>query len=198
MKTNYEALVVNRVRMGTLLAGLLAGLTGCPINDLMGSGDGVAGQDAGAGVAMLDAAAGPTSVADGAAAAGDSTLSNDDGSTTQSDDASGTGDDAIAIADAPADADGPTSSGNDSSVGPVYYSLDDPSRWTFYSASAVANGVTKYSGVAFDGRYLYFVPQFSPPNVLRYDTQAGFTDPGSWTYYAPLPSIVAAGGLSTG
>lgn len=198
MKAKYEARE-SRGRGGILLAGLLAGLTGCPINDLMGSGEGVAGEDA----ATLDGTVGPTPGADGATGDGttapnDGTTPPNDGTAPPSDGAVGTGDGASAIVDASADADGSASSGEDGSPGVVYYSLDDPSRWTFFSAAAVANGVTKYSGVAFDGRYLYFVPQFSPPNVLRYDTQASFTDPGSWTYYTPLPSIVAAGGLSTG
>jgi hypothetical protein len=35
-------------------------------------------------------------------------------------------------------------------------------------------------GGAFDGRYVYFVPDFGNP-LLRYDSQAPFTAPTSWT-----------------
>jgi hypothetical protein len=158
-----------------LLGGLLVGLTGCPVSDLLESSN-VESPGANA-----DAAADAAHRPDGAIAEGDGPIGDPDGD----------------IADGGI-TDGTVTDPGDGSQGAVYYSLNDPSRWTFFSAAGVANGVTKYSGVAFDGRYLYFVPQFSPPNVLRYDTQAAFTDPTSWTYYAPTPSIVAAGGLSTG
>jgi hypothetical protein len=158
------------------LLGMLACLAGCPINDLV---DARGGSDAGTGVGAPDGTTGDTAGDDAATATDDGGGASDDGS----------------IADADAAIVNP---GDGSPGGSVYYPLDDPSRWSFFSAAAVANGTTKYSGVAFDGRYLYFVPQFSPPNVLRYDTQAEFTNAESWTYYAPLPSIVAAGGLSTG
>jgi hypothetical protein len=87
--------------------------------------------------------------------------------------------------------------GDDASSGGSFYALDDPQRWSFFDVKG-AGGSTTYSGVVFDGRYLYFVPDFSPPNVLRYDTQGGFTDPGAWTYFAPMAAIEAAGGASTG
>jgi hypothetical protein len=79
----------------------------------------------------------------------------------------------------------------------LYYSLNDPERWTFLDVTSVGGQAT-YSGVAFDGRYLYFVPNFSPPVVLRYDTQGGLSDPTAWSHYAVLPNIVAAGGSSAG
>ncbi|MCK4660521.1 MAG: thrombospondin type 3 repeat-containing protein [Phycisphaerae bacterium] len=45
-----------------------------------------------------------------------------------------------------------------------------------------------YTGVVFDGRYLYFAPSDSGGDnmhgeVLRYDTQGGFDDPLSWATY---------------
>ena len=95
--------------------------------------------------------------------------------------------------------DGATEAGTTEASGDTaYYALDDAERWKFFPIGGVANGTTKYSGVAFDGRYLYFVPNFSPPNVLRYDTQGPFTDVASWTYYTPMPAIVAAGGSMSG
>jgi len=166
---------------------LLCGLTGCPINDLQKGTD------------RPDSSAnttGPT-IRDGSLAGEASTdalqPADDDAQQADGDDAT-PGDAGVG---APSDG-APEGPSADGSSGTVYYSLDDPSRWTFFSASAVANGITKYSGAVFDGRYLYFVPQFNPPNVLRYDTQGGFTEPAAWTYYTPVPAIVAAGGSVAG
>ena len=79
-----------------------------------------------------------------------------------------------------------------------YLALDDAQRWSFFDVSTVG-GQTTYSGVAFDGRYLYFVPQFSPPeDILRYDTQASLSDPSGWAVHALIGGIVAAGGSSDG
>lgn len=86
-----------------------------------------------------------------------------------------------------------------------YYALDDASRWTFFDVASVG-GSTTYSGVAFDGRYLYFVPNFSPPVVLRYDTKCAacssapgtLSDAMAWSTFALLPAIEAAGGSSAG
>ena len=174
-----------RVLSGLFLAGLLAGSSGCPVNDLL---EGAEASDAGA--PGPDATADATHAPDGAGvgAPSDAAIDAADGAIVAAD---------SAIDDGAVD-DSATTGEGDGTTGTVYYPLNDPSRWSFFSVSAVANGLTKYSGVAFDGRYLYFVPQFTPPNVLRYDTQASFTDSASWTYYTPLPSIVAAGGLGTG
>ena len=95
-------------------------------------------------------------------------------------------------------ADGAMSGGDDGSQGLVYYAVDDSQRWTFLSASTVVSGFTTYSGGVFDGRYLYFVPQFNPPGVLRYDTKASFTNPASWTAFVPTQSIFSAGGAGSG
>jgi hypothetical protein len=42
-----------------------------------------------------------------------------------------------------------------------------------------------YQGAAFDGRYVYYAPWYDGAEfhgrVLRYDTQAGFADPSSWS-----------------
>jgi hypothetical protein len=160
---------------------LLAGTTGCPVNDLL---KGTEGNDSG-NRAPVDAT---TEGADAGESDGD-----DSGQTA---DAGGNGDDSQT--NPMADAAQTDASQTDASQGLTYYPLDDPRHWTFFSVSGVANGTTKYSGVAFDGRYLYFVPNFSPPNVLRYDTHGGFADPTSWTYHSPMAAIGAAGGSSTG
>jgi hypothetical protein len=79
----------------------------------------------------------------------------------------------------------------------AFYAIDDATRWTFFDVKNVG-GATTYSGVVFDGRYLYFVPNFSPPNVLRYDTHAALNDISAWTFFAPMAAIQAAGGSNTG
>jgi hypothetical protein len=79
----------------------------------------------------------------------------------------------------------------------AYYAVDDASMWAFFDVAAVG-GQAGYSGIAYDGRYLYFVPDFSPPSVLRYDTQGTLNDSTAWSTHALVPTIVAAGGPSSG
>jgi hypothetical protein len=167
---------------------LLVTASGCTIDDLLRNTEVVdGGVDGSATQAGLDATATDAKGVDDAASAdGPRTV---DGAPTDVDmDAGQSGPEG-----------GGLEAGNaDAGANTTYYAVDDPSRWAFFPIGGVANGTTKYSGVAFDGRFLYFVPNFSPPNVLRYDTQGGFTDPTAWTYYAPMAAITAAGGSSTG
>ena len=177
-------LAADASRTGLSVLGLLLLATsgGCAVDDLLA---GARSTDAGMTAAKLDATSTDSARSDGAA----------------------TIDEAETVEAAQADGGGPWQGPDDGADGTgnaeasgdtAYYALDDRARWSFFSIGAVANGTTKYSGVAFDGRYLYFVPNFSPPNVLRYDTQGGFTDATAWTYYAPVPALVAAGGSSSG
>jgi hypothetical protein len=60
--------------------------------------------------------------------------------------------------------------------------------WAAYNAGATGGLYTQgYYGQAFDGRYIYFAPfndgQAFHGRVLRYDTQASFTDAASWRAY---------------
>jgi hypothetical protein len=119
--------------------------------------------------------------------------------------------DAGAVDAGPVDAtaDGAVEAGSDAGAADAgsgtYYALDDPQRWTFFDVASVGGGIN-YSGVAFDGRYLYFAPDFSPPVVLRYDTQCAtcsqapgtLTDPMAWSTHPLMPDLVAAGGSSAG
>jgi hypothetical protein len=61
--------------------------------------------------------------------------------------------------------------------------------WATYDASGVGDHSIGYHGVEFDGRYLYFVPEYTAVNdigeVLRYDTQASFSTASSWVTYNP-------------
>ncbi|HLK39140.1 MAG TPA: hypothetical protein VKU41_20400 [Polyangiaceae bacterium] len=157
---------------------MAAATAGCPVDDLL---QGTAGHDGGP-QRPPDATTAPAD----AGALKDETGASIDAAAADSDDASDASraDDGASLPDAPQDM--------------TYYTLDDPARWSFFSIAGVANGTTKYSGAAFDGRYLYFVPNFSPPSVLRYDDRGAFTDPSSWTSYTPAAAIVAAGGSKTG
>jgi hypothetical protein len=99
---------------------------------------------------------------------------------------------------------GPGEAASDAQTGP-YYALGDSQRWNFFDVASIGGGIN-YSGVAFDGRYLYFAPDFSPPVVLRYDTKCAtcsqapgtLTDPMAWSTHPLVPNIVAAGGASGG
>jgi len=69
----------------------------------------------------------------------------------------------------------------------AFTALNQPGAFTAFAATNV-NGLntTGYGGAVFDGRYIYFAPFQSGGyhgRVLRYDTQAGFTNIASWTAY---------------
>ncbi len=69
--------------------------------------------------------------------------------------------------------------------------FENASSWSTYDAGA--NGVGDqygYVGAAFDGRYVYFVPNCTTDTahhgeVRRYDTTGDFTDVASWSAYDP-------------
>jgi hypothetical protein len=53
--------------------------------------------------------------------------------------------------------------------------------WATFDTHPLDNGDPwDFEGAAFDGRYVYFVPE-QGYNLLRYDTQGAFTDATSWT-----------------
>jgi hypothetical protein len=61
-------------------------------------------------------------------------------------------------------------------------------RFEAYDASHTGGlNVQGFFGCVFDGRYVYFVPQHDGAGrhgkALRYDTHAGFKEPGSWAAY---------------
>ena len=72
------------------------------------------------------------------------------------------------------------SDGASTDAGPTYTaSLADDLRWEKFDVASLANG--GFQGGAFDGRYVYFVPNANPaPPLVRYDTQGLFTDVASW------------------
>src|SRR5438128_874404 len=67
-------------------------------------------------------------------------------------------------------------------------SLSSFNTFEAYDAGNTSGLATRgFLGAVFDGRYVYFVPEFETDNshgrVLRYDTHGGFKDPMSWTGY---------------
>ena len=71
-----------------------------------------------------------------------------------------------------------------------YSALDDTTKWATFDMRTVNQGAEGFSGAAFDGRYIYFVPNTMIANtpstgglVARYDTQAGFTAAASWSTF---------------
>jgi hypothetical protein len=64
-----------------------------------------------------------------------------------------------------------------------YHDMTDPSCWSTFDMTTVKARARGFAGAAFDGRYVYFVPDASDGLVARYDTQATFTTDGSWSTF---------------
>jgi hypothetical protein len=80
-----------------------------------------------------------------------------------------------------------------SSSGP-YHPIDDLSLWSTFDTSKVDPDAKGAAGAVFDGRYIYLVPLglfagATGYTLVRYDTQATFTDKTSW-------SVFKLGGIS--
>lgn len=74
--------------------------------------------------------------------------------------------------------------------------MADQSNWSKYDVGAQFPKQAKgFASSVFDGRFLYFVPRSTPDasyaSVARYDTQADFATPSSWTVF-DLTKISAA------
>jgi hypothetical protein len=68
----------------------------------------------------------------------------------------------------------------------------DNASWTMFDTfTNLSQTAAGFSGAAYDGRYIYFVPCCDlstgftnlTPKITRYDTQATFADPASWAFY---------------
>jgi hypothetical protein len=60
--------------------------------------------------------------------------------------------------------------------------LTNQNAWTFYDITLVSAAATGFAGGAFDGRYLYLVPNVGTV-LARYDTTASFGTVGSWSTF---------------
>ncbi|MGH7297598.1 MAG: hypothetical protein ACRELB_21855 [Polyangiaceae bacterium] len=75
------------------------------------------------------------------------------------------------------------------------FAFTSTAAWSTFGVTAIPSvgqslALIEYAGMVFDGRYVYFVPNFGAPAV-RYDTTAPFGTPGSWQAH-PLVSPDAA------
>jgi hypothetical protein len=72
------------------------------------------------------------------------------------------------------------------------------SSWSAFDLKSVPGGASSFQGAAFDGRYVYLVPDStgSGPNgvAMRFDTQgASFTAPASWSVFDLTTAMPGAG-----
>ncbi len=84
----------------------------------------------------------------------------------------------------------------------VYNDFTDASSWSTFDTTGVSTNLKGYEGVAFDGRYLYFVPNFNTSAVdgvvLRYDTTANFNSASSWLTFDTTAVNANAKGFAGG
>jgi hypothetical protein len=98
----------------------------------------------------------------------------------------------VAAADAPSCPPGPTGMPD----------ITQPACWSTFDTSMLGVTLAGFEGTAFDGRYLYLVP--NPGTVVvRYDTSMDFASPASWLTFdvgkaLNLPSAVFAGAVYYG
>jgi hypothetical protein len=65
-------------------------------------------------------------------------------------------------------------------------SLSDKAAWSFFSANMVNSNADGFAGAAFDGRYVYFVPNTASVAdglVARFDTTGTFDDAAAWSTF---------------
>lgn len=68
----------------------------------------------------------------------------------------------------------------------TWNTLTDAGKWSTFDVSTLFPGAKGFSSSAFDGRYLYLVPNSNGAAdgiVTRYDTQGGFGSSGSWSTF---------------
>lgn len=70
--------------------------------------------------------------------------------------------------------------------------------WSTFDISTLAAGNTGFEGAVYDGRYVYFVPEYAGGLISRYDTQAGFATAASWTTFNPQSVNADASGFAGG
>jgi hypothetical protein len=77
--------------------------------------------------------------------------------------------------------------------------FDAASSWTTFDLAGVDANATSFSGLVFDGRYLYFVPyEKTNARVARFDTQADFSVASSWSLFDPTTVNQYAAGFTGG
>ena len=105
----------------------------------------------------------------------------------------------------------PYAVGDQASGKAVRYDTQAPfasaSAWTWFDTTGVAADAKGFGSALFDGRYLYFVPEYSQVNpftgdytpsgvVVRYDSKADFASVASWSSFDTGTLTPAARGFS--
>src|SRR5262245_24941501 len=96
------------------------------------------------------------------------------------------------------DGGGPTDAFID--VETTYHGLSANNFSSFDTSTKLNAAANSFLGGAYDGRYVYFSPAFSPARrkqIIRYDTAAPFDDVTSWSTFA-LAVIAPNGGQAAG
>jgi hypothetical protein len=73
-----------------------------------------------------------------------------------------------------------TLDGGDAAPPTTWHDITGSAFWSVFDTTSVAANAQGYFGGAFDGRYVYFVPNESHSVVARCDTEGDFTAAGSW------------------
>jgi len=97
--------------------------------------------------------------------------------------------DSDGLIDFPVDTGCSSHTDNDESGNPQPNPFTILANWASYDPGANGVGISPdgYMGGAFDGRYVYFSPDFSKSEVMRYDTTAPFSSTSSWSAFDPNP-----------
>ncbi|MES1184741.1 MAG: hypothetical protein ABUL60_13085, partial [Myxococcales bacterium] len=74
-----------------------------------------------------------------------------------------------------------------------------PASWSSFDLVSLDENAAGFSGVVFDGHYLYFVPHKTENSrAVRYDTSASFDMASSWSVFDLTPVSEYAGGFTGG
>ena len=83
----------------------------------------------------------------------------------------------------------------------TWSSMTDSARWSTFDVGTLFPGARGFASAAFDGRYLYFIPNNNgnPDGIVtRYDTQGGFGSSASWATFDVATVNPAARGFIGG
>src|SRR5260370_2676464 len=83
--------------------------------------------------------------------------------------------------------------------------FSDPANWTTVDIKTFNPDARGYAGAAFDGRYLYLIPEGNvdlsgrllPPPIARYETSKAFAAKEAWTFFDTSSVTVLDGGAPT-
>jgi hypothetical protein len=83
--------------------------------------------------------------------------------------------------------------------------FSDPTSWSFFDIANVRADAVGFTGAAFDGRYVYYVPRATVATaqtghglVVRHDTLGDFGHASSWSLFDTQSLGVSAAGFAGG